>query len=142
MAPAGTLHAVMFDPDRLAVSGNPVPVVQQVVTKSTGAADFGVSRDGTLVYVRGTVQAPAMTLAWRDRQGHEETIPAPPRAYSHVRVSPDGQRLALDLRDQDNDIWIWDVAKQTLSRFTFNPGLGRKCGVDARRQADRLLDDA
>jgi eukaryotic-like serine/threonine-protein kinase len=118
----GALHAVMFDPDRLTVSGNPVPVVQQVVTKSTGAADFGVSRDGTLVYVRGTVQAPAMTLAWRDRQGHEELIPAPPRAYSHVRVSPDGQRLALDLRDQDNDIWIWDVAKQTLSRFTFNAG--------------------
>ena len=109
----GALHALVFDPDRLAVSGNPVPVVQQVVTKSTGAADFGVSRDGTLVYICGTVQAPAMTLAWRDRQGHEEAIPAPPRAYSHVRVSPDGQRLALDLRDQDNDIWIWDVAKQT-----------------------------
>jgi serine/threonine protein kinase/Tol biopolymer transport system component len=119
---AGTLHAVRFDPDRLAVSGNPVPVVQQVVTKSTGAADFGISRDGTLVYVRGTVQAPAMTLAWRDRQGREEGIPAPPRAYSHVRVSPDGQRVALDVRDQDNDIWMWDVAKQTLSRFTFNPG--------------------
>jgi serine/threonine protein kinase len=117
----GALHAVTFDPDRLAVFGNPVPVVQQVVTKSTGAADFGVSRDGTLVYIRGTVQAPAMTLAWRDRQGHEEAIPAPPRAYTHVRVSPDGQRLALDLREQDNDIWIWDTAKQTLSRFTFNP---------------------
>jgi len=117
----GALHAVTFDPDRLAVFGNPVPVVQQVVTKSTGAADFGVSRDGTLVYIRGTVQAPAMTLAWRDRQGHEEAIPAPPRAYTHVRVSPDGQRFALDLREQDNDIWIWDTAKQTLSRFTFNP---------------------
>ena len=119
----GTLHALVFDPSRLAVSGNPVPVLQQVVTKSTGAADFAVSRDGTLVYIRGTVLAPAMTIAWRDRQGHEEAIPAPPRAYTHVRVSPDGQRVALDLRDQDNDIWIWDTAKQTLSRFTFNPGL-------------------
>jgi eukaryotic-like serine/threonine-protein kinase len=26
------------------------------------------------------------------------------------------------LRDQDNDIWIWDTPKQTLSRFTFNAG--------------------
>jgi serine/threonine-protein kinase len=118
----GTLHAVAFDPDRLAASGSPVPVVQQVVTKATGAADFGVSRDGTLVYVQGSAQASGMTIAWRDRHGRDEPIPAPPRAYTHPRVSPDGQRVALDLRDQDNDIWIWDSGKQTLSRFTFNPG--------------------
>ncbi len=32
-------------------------------------------------------------------------------------------RIALDVRDQDIDIWIWDTPKQTLSRFTFDPGL-------------------
>jgi len=37
-------------------------------------------------------------------------------------VSPDGTRAALDVRDQDNDIWIWDFARQTLARFTFNQG--------------------
>ena len=48
---AGTLNAVRFDPVRLEVLGDPVPVVEQVLTKSNGAADFSVSRHGTLVYV-------------------------------------------------------------------------------------------
>jgi len=119
---AGTLLSVRFDPDTLTPTGNPVPVVPQVLTKATGAADFGVSRDGTLVYVRGSAQGSGMTLAWRDRQGHDEPIAAPPRAYTHPRVSPDGLRIALDVRDQDADIWIWDTPKQTLSRFTFESG--------------------
>ena len=25
------------------------------------------------------------------------------------------------MRDQENDIWIWDFARETLSRFTFSP---------------------
>jgi serine/threonine-protein kinase len=40
-------------------------------------------------------------------------------------VSPDGTRLALDVRDQENDIWIWDLKRQTMQRLTFDPGLDR-----------------
>jgi TolB protein len=35
-----------------------------------------------------------------------------------LRFSPDGQRIALDLRDQQNDIYIWDVARRTLNQLT------------------------
>ena len=38
---------------RLEVLGEPVPVVEQVLTKPNGAADFSVSRHGTLVHVPG-----------------------------------------------------------------------------------------
>jgi serine/threonine-protein kinase len=37
-----------------------------------------------------------------------------------ARLSPDGGRVALDIRDQDNDIWVWDVRGQTLTRTTFD----------------------
>ena len=50
----GTLLAVVFDLDRLEVSGDPVPVVQGVVTKPFGSADFDLASDGSLVYVRGS----------------------------------------------------------------------------------------
>jgi hypothetical protein len=44
---------------------------------------------------------------WVDRKGHEDPISAaPPRAYLYPRLSPDGTRVALDIRDQENDIWI------------------------------------
>jgi serine/threonine-protein kinase len=37
-----------------------------------------------------------------------------------VRVSPDGRRLATDIREVDNDVWIWDLDRKTLSRATFD----------------------
>ena len=75
------------------------------------------------MYVAGVAgdQDAHRTLVWVDRKGHEEPIAAPPRAYVVPRLSPDGTRLALDIRDQDNDIWTWDLARQTLTRLTFDP---------------------
>jgi Tol biopolymer transport system component len=58
-----------------------------------------------------------------NRQGHEEPLSAHPRAYYYPRVSPDGTRVALDVRDQENDIWIWDLAHENLRRLTSDPGL-------------------
>jgi Tol biopolymer transport system component len=58
-----------------------------------------------------------------DRQGRPERINAPRRAYIIARVSPDGSRVALDIRDQENDIWIWNFARETLTPLTFGPSL-------------------
>ena len=63
------------------------------------------------------------SFMWVNRQGREEPVTAPPRAYFALRLSPDGTRAALDIRDQENDIWIWDFARQTLTRLTFDPAL-------------------
>jgi hypothetical protein len=54
-AAAGTLRAVRFSPVRLKVLSDPVPVVEQIMAKATGAAEFSVSRHGALVYVPGSV---------------------------------------------------------------------------------------
>ena len=124
-AAAGALRAVGFDLERLDAIGTPIPVVPQVVTLSNGTAEFDVAPNGTLVYVAGGAGAtPVRTLVWVDRQGREEAIKgAPGRAYVSPRLSPDGTRLALDIRDQENDIWVWDFARETLTRVTFDPGL-------------------
>jgi serine/threonine-protein kinase len=116
---AGTLRAVRFDPSRLEVLSDPVPVVERVMTTTQGAAEFGVSRAGSLVYVRGDGGAsPPRSLVWINRQGKEETINAPPRSYATARISPDGTRVALEIRDQENNIWMWDLARRTLTRLT------------------------
>ena len=124
-AAAGTLRAVRFDPARLEVLGDPVTVVEQVMIKPTGAANYAVSRQGTLFYVPGgvSVQMSPRSLVWVDRKGHEEPINAPPRPYGSPRISPDGTRLLLGITDQEsNDIWIWDLERETLRRLTFAPG--------------------
>ena len=48
----------------------------------------------------------APRLAVVDRQGREEPLAVPPRAYTNPRLSPDGTRVALDVRDQEEDIWV------------------------------------
>ena len=59
---------------------------------------------------------------WVDRQGREEAIQnVPPRGYIYPRISPDGTKVALDIRDEQLDIWTWDFARETLTRVTFDP---------------------
>jgi serine/threonine-protein kinase len=121
---AGTLRAVRFDPGTLAVLSDPVPVVEAVTTLASGAAEFSVSRTGALVYVPGGATAGTRSLVWVTRQGHEDPLAAAPlRAYTMPRLSPDGTRVALDIRDQQLDIWIWDLKRQTLTRLTDAPAL-------------------
>jgi eukaryotic-like serine/threonine-protein kinase len=121
---AGTLRAVPFDPNRLETHGTAVSVLPRLAVTANGAGDFVVAADGTLVYVDapGSLGANARTLVWVDRTGKEAPIAAEPRAYEHPRLSPDGTRLALSSFDQENDIWIWDLGRATLTRLTLDPG--------------------
>ena len=124
---AGTLRAVPFDLKKLAVRGPAVPVVPRLVTTRSGAGEFGVARDGTLVYVdvtAGSQSARARTLVWVDRTGKEERIAAPTRSYEAPRISPDGKQLALAITDQEGDIWVWDLVRGgDLRQLTFDPGV-------------------
>ena len=55
-----------------------------------------------------------------DREGQEEAIGAPAREYAYARLSPDGTRIALDCQDEERDIWIWDLVRETMTRLTFD----------------------
>jgi len=124
-AAAGTIRAVAFDLATLEARGAPVPVVPDVVTSTYGALEAVVAGDGTLAYVSGAVQAPARTLVWVDRNGHEEPVKAPARAYTYPRLSPDGTRVAAEVRDQDWDIWVANLVSTTFTRFSFDPSPDR-----------------
>jgi serine/threonine-protein kinase len=112
---AGSLHGVPFDLERLAVLGEPVRVLDGVDVA------FSVSTNGTLVYL--PAQANARSLVWMDRHGLEASTGAPARSYLALRLAPDGTRVALDIRDQESDIWIWDLARRTMQKLTFGPPL-------------------
>ncbi|HJN42857.1 MAG: hypothetical protein CL477_16015 [Acidobacteria bacterium] len=121
----GTLWAVGFDlGQREVVGGNPVPVLENVKTKGvSGAASFALSHDGSLVFVAGgaTDGVPRRSLTWVDRQGREQPLGLPPRAYDWPRVSPDGRRAALSILDQENaDVWILNLGAEALTRLTFD----------------------
>jgi eukaryotic-like serine/threonine-protein kinase len=115
-----TLVAVRFDPDTLRVKGAAVPMVRQLVRRQPirNGADFAVSASGALVYREGNF--PTSVLVWIDRSGHQEPVGAPPRRYNYVRLSPDGTKIAVD--EGEEDLYIWDIARGSFARSTFNPG--------------------
>jgi len=137
-AAGGSLRAVRFDPSRLEVLGNPVPVVDQVMALSTGAANFRIARAGTLAYIPGGTAGgigAARSLVWVTREGREEAVDAPPRAYGTLRLSPDETQIAADIREQPPNIWIWNVRRKTLTPLTFDrtASIGPVWTPDGRR---------
>jgi serine/threonine-protein kinase len=124
-AAAGALRAVRFDLATLTVLSDPVSVVDSVMMTANGAANYAISQTGTLAYVpagASAVTTSPRSLVWVDRNGREEPIKAPPRPYGVPRLSPDGARVAVELLDQENDIWIWDFNREALTRLTFDAG--------------------
>ncbi len=119
-AQAGNLMAVPFDHQRLEVTGTALPVVEGVLqSTSTGAAQYSVSATGSLVYVSGGVQAAQRRLVWVNRKGAEQPLPAPVHAYRQPRLSPDSQRVAVTIEEPDTQVWLYDLSRETLTRWTF-----------------------
>jgi eukaryotic-like serine/threonine-protein kinase len=114
-----SLQAIRFDPVRVEVVGEAVSVVDSVTAAANSPTlNYSVARRGDLIFVPGgaaLASVPTRRLVWVGRDGRETPIAAPPRSYAAARLSPDGTRVALDVRDQGSDIWIWDLNRQTLS---------------------------
>ncbi|MFN7983001.1 MAG: protein kinase [Vicinamibacterales bacterium] len=121
----GHLQAVRFDAGALQVRGAPVTLPEPVAVQDVGAAQFALSASGALAHVTGEVtqQVARRSLVWVDRVGRELALDAPVRSYTYARLSPDGTRVALDSRDEQFDIWVWNVERRTMYRLTTNPGV-------------------
>nr|MDQ5873143.1 protein kinase [Acidobacteriota bacterium] len=124
----GALVAQAFDLDRLAVEGEPVTLVPDVLMDERFSRGvFSASENGMLVYQAGkglTLSA----LRWLDRSGAVlGTVGEPARFFNggDPEIAPDGTRATVsivDLRTGDADIWMIDLASGTRSRFTTGPG--------------------
>src|SRR5262249_50118096 len=64
------------------------------------------------------MEVAARRLVWVARTGAEQSVRAPDRAYVYPRMSPDGIRVALSIRDGQDDISMWDLARETLTKVT------------------------
>ena len=121
-ARAGSLMAVPFNLRRLELSGEPVPVVEGLVTTTvtSGGAEYDVAPTGMLAYVPGTARTPESSLVWVDRRGVAQKLPAPLNNYSNPRISPDGKLMAVQIHSGGpSDVWVYDFARNTLTRLTF-----------------------
>jgi Tol biopolymer transport system component len=121
----GILMAQRFDEKRLTLDGEPVPLARS-------AGPFSVSQQ-RLVYrpisAQGTAPSGTQQIVWIDRSGKPDpsiVMPVMPGFLGSVRLSPDGNRLALDRTtlDRNNvgnrDVWVMDLDRGIPDRQTFD----------------------
>ena len=122
----GTLVAQRFDTERLQLSGQPLPLVEQVQIAGAGstgvAGAFSVSNTGVLAYQVGLITR--SQLAWFDRSGKQLGTLGDQADYGEVNLSPDDSRAAVSILDASaatRDLWVVDVARGLRERLTFDP---------------------
>ena len=114
-----TLIAQRFDPGSSELTGSPVPLETNVnVWLPRAKGDFSVSQNGVLVIGHAFHEARGEFL-WLDRNGRETAI-AGGNIDISARISPDGTKFAYDQDvDGNTDIWVYDMARNVNTRFTF-----------------------
>jgi len=113
------LMAQQFDAGKLELTGEPLRVAEQVGIYTYGRSPFTIS-DNVLVYERGDVAD--SQLAWHDRAGRQIRTVGPPGRYYSIWLSPDENMVAVERAEKGNfDIWLTDIARNTPTRFTFDP---------------------
>jgi serine/threonine protein kinase/Tol biopolymer transport system component len=116
----GTLMAQPFDADRVQLSGEAVPVAENV--PAAGPRGYSASTTGVLTLRIGSARLDSR-LTWFDRSGKPLGTVGPSAVYWDVAVTPDGKTLAVSEREARTDtthLWVVDLERQVPSRL--NPG--------------------
>jgi serine/threonine-protein kinase len=118
----GTLMGVPFDETTLALTGDPIALVEGLRVGFLGSLDLAVSETGTLFYRTGSVGQEGLAEAlWVTRDGVAEEInPGWVGDIGWPVLSPDGTRLAVNiLANSEQQIWIRELDRGPLPKLTF-----------------------
>jgi len=120
-ARGGQLMAQPFDATAGTLSGEPQAVAGGIVDDiSTWHTDVTASNNGLLVL--GSGGTADWQLIWTDRNGKQIGIVADKLTnMQSARISPQGDRIALQIDTGMNDIWVLDLARNVRTRLTFGP---------------------
>jgi Tol biopolymer transport system component len=119
-----TLMAQPIDTKRLEFTGDAFPIAEQVLTNGgNGYAAISASENDVLAYRTGTALI-GSKLVWYDRQGKELGVLGDQAIYFNLKISSNGQKVAVDISDPKvgpPDVWVYDVARGLRTRLTFDP---------------------
>jgi eukaryotic-like serine/threonine-protein kinase len=117
-----SLMAQPFNADKMQLTGDPVPVAEEIgYSATTARAFFSVSYTGVLAY-RGNVALNGQ-LTWYDRSGKAMEKVGAAGDFLGFSLSPDQKRVVvsrLDLETGSYDLWMIEQDRGTSSRFTFD----------------------
>jgi eukaryotic-like serine/threonine-protein kinase len=114
------LMAQPFNPSSGKLNGEPQSVAKGVMNDgSTWHMDASASNDGLLVF--GSGASGDLELVWMDRSGKISTIADKLPDLQSAVLSPQGDRVALQMNAGQTDIWALDLTRGVRTRVTFGP---------------------
>ncbi len=121
-----SILAQRFDAKTLQLSGEPVVVATdpQFLPRILRAT-FSASDAGLLLVQKGE-NVSVSRLLWYDRAGKELGGVGEAKAFANPNVADDGKALAVDetdARNQNTDVWTYDLERGGAKRLTFDPSL-------------------
>ena len=111
------LLAQPFDVKQNQLKGEPLRLADQLQSADAGIAVTG----NMMVFAEGSLD---QRLTWVDRTGKTLGTVGPVGTYGLRDISPDDKQVAAtrsDVSTRKQDIWLFDVARGTESRFTVDP---------------------
>jgi serine/threonine protein kinase/Tol biopolymer transport system component len=117
------LLAQPFNPSSGTLTGEPQIVAKDVANDpTTWHMDASVSGNGLLIYGSGTGDYGTMQILWMDRAtGKLSTIVEGLTNVGAASLSPQADRLAVQIDNGVSDTWIIDLVRGTRTRLTFGP---------------------
>ena len=157
------LLSIRFDRDNLTTVGNPMHLEKSISVGGYENAQISVSKNNSLVFVNGTHHDMG-NLYWRSLSGGTELLPFEAQLFGNFSISPDGDKVAVTLRNEQYEIRLYDFdqknsilfAKEEFSRspkwsadgkwIFYNPTQNGKSIVlkklaDGRSEAQIVLSD-
>ncbi|HQX81602.1 MAG TPA: winged helix-turn-helix domain-containing protein [Vicinamibacterales bacterium] len=104
-------------------SGPETSLISAVMTGVTGAGQYSLAANGTLLYLPDSPTRLLRRLVRISPKGVEEPLLFEPRAFQNLAISPDGRRLAVSIYDRGaSDIWAGEIDRGILQRMTTDGG--------------------
>jgi eukaryotic-like serine/threonine-protein kinase len=117
------LFAAPFDAATASVTGQEIAVLDDLfVSQTSGTAMYAVSSRGMLAYVSESSGNADSELVWLDRSGRATPTGGGRQRFLSVSLSPDGQRAAVTIQQETQDLWVQSFERGTLSRLTSGKG--------------------
>jgi serine/threonine protein kinase len=118
----GALFAQSFDEKKALLTGEPHLLAASVhYFYGPAHATFSVSGTGILAY---QTAEPLSRLLWYDRAGREIGGLGQPSVMHGVRISPDGERVAVAIDNQrtgTSDVWVFEIQRGVSTRLHSDP---------------------
>ena len=103
--------------------GPEVTLISGVMTGVSGAGQYSLAANGTLLYVPDVPERMLRRIMRISSDGQEEPLLFDPRPYQNLALAPDGKRIVATIYERGaSDLWLGDIDRGVFQRLTSEGG--------------------